>query len=207
MTLYDRLVKWIGPLIRFFYPIRLYRLPETLPEEGILIAPNHISFFDPLFLAISLPRHITFMGKEELVHRPIIGKLVLGCGMIPLSRDGGDAAKLRQAVRALKEGKMMAVFPQGHRCRRPLDYADFKGGVGMMATLSGAAVLPVAVWAPGYRVRLFRKTHLLFGEPMHLDPPADLGKKEQSLWISQRLFEEIVRLETELRELAGVPRK
>ncbi|MBQ3074711.1 MAG: 1-acyl-sn-glycerol-3-phosphate acyltransferase, partial [Clostridia bacterium] len=108
MTLYDRLVRTLGPLIRFVFPIRLMDLPKELPEEGLIVCPNHISFFDPLFLAITLPRPLTFMAKEELFSRPIVGYLVKGCDVIPLSRNGGDAAKLRLAVRELKAGKVFS---------------------------------------------------------------------------------------------------
>jgi 1-acyl-sn-glycerol-3-phosphate acyltransferase len=153
-----------------------------------------------ILLAISLPRNLTFMGKEELVHRPIIGKLVFGCGMIPLSRDGGDAAKLRQAVRALKEGKVLAIFPQGKRCRRPLNPEDFKAGVGMMAALSGAKILPVGIVSKHYKVRLFRKTYVRYGEPISVEVPEEMGKKEQSLYIADRVYQEIAALEKEAAE-------
>lgn len=202
MDLYDRLVRILGPLIRFFFPVRFLNLPETLPEEGLIVCPNHISFFDPVFIAISLPRHLTFMGKEELVHRPVIGKWVVECGMIPLSRDGGDAAKLRQAVRALKEGKVLAIFPQGTRCSYPLKKEDFKPGVGMIAALSGAKILPVGIYSKNYKVRPFRKTFVHFGSVMEMEIPKDLGKKEQGILITEKITAEIEKEEA-LARAAG----
>jgi len=205
MSLYDRLVKTLGPLIRFFFPTCLIDLPQTLPEEGIIICPNHISFFDPLFLAIFLPRNLTFMAKEELMHRPVIGKWLKGCGVIPLSRDGGDAAKLRQAVRELKAGKIMAIFPQGTRLRYPLKKEDFKAGAGMMALLSGAKILPVGIHAKNYKVRPFCKTTLAFGSllsPQSMEISPELGKKEQALAISEKIYEKIAKLEQTAREEA-----
>ena len=202
MTLYDRLVRTLGPLIRFVFPIRTVNLPETLPEEGLIVCPNHISFFDPLFLAITLPRPLTFMAKEELFTRPIIGPLVKGCDVIPLSRNGGDAAKLRLAVRELKAGKVFSIFPQGTRLRYPLKKEDFKGGAGMMATLSGAKILPVGIYAKNFKVRPFRKTYLVFGQVESFSFPEDMGKKEQAMYVTDRLFEKIYDLEKTARELA-----
>lgn len=202
MTLYDRLVRTLGPLIRFLFPIRLIDLPETLPEEGLIVCPNHISFFDPLFLAITLPRPLTFMAKEELFSRPIVGYLVKGCDVIPLSRDGGDAAKLRLAVRELKAGKVFSLFPQGTRLRYPLRKEDFKAGVGMMAALSGAKVLPVGIYSKHFKVRPFRKTYLAFGEVEAFSFPEDLSKKEQALFVTDRIYERIAALEQKAREAA-----
>ena len=199
MTLYDRLVRTLGPLIRFVFPIRTVNLPSALPEEGLIVCPNHISFFDPLFLAITLPRPLTFMAKEELFSRPIIGPLVKGCDVIPLSRNGGDAAKLRLAVRELKAGKVFSVFPQGTRLRYPLKKEDFKGGAGMMATLSGAKILPVGIYAKNFKVRPFRKTYIVFGEVEEFSFPEDMGKKDQAMFVTERLFERIYDLEARAR--------
>ncbi len=202
MTLYDRLVRTLGPLIRFVYPIRLLDLPKELPEEGLIVCPNHISFFDPLFLAITLPRPLTFMAKEELFKRPIVGYLVKGCDVIPLSRDGGDAAKLRLAVRELKAGKVFSIFPQGTRLRHPLQKEEFKAGAGMMATLAGVKVLPVGIYAKNFKVRPFRKTYIAFGEVEKFDCPEDMGKKEQALYVTDRIFERISVLEEKARNTA-----
>ena len=203
MTLYDRLVRTLGPLIRFVFPIRLLDLPEKLPEEGLIVCPNHISFFDPLFLAISLPRPLTFMAKEELFTRPIIGPLVKGCDVIPLSRDGGDAAKLRLAVRELKAGKVFSLFPQGTRLRHPLKKEEFKAGAGMMAALSGAKILPVGIYSKNFKVRPFRKTYLAFGQVEAFEYPEGLSLKEKAHFVTDQVFDRIVVLEQKAREASG----
>lgn len=202
MGRYEQLVTFFRPLIRFFFPVRFVNLPESLPEEGLIVCPNHISFFDPLFLAISLPRNITFMAKEELFSRPVVGKWVKECGVIPLSRDGGDAAKLRQAVRELKSGKLFSLFPQGTRCRYPLKKEDFKAGVGMMAALSKAKILPVGIYSKNYKVRLFRRTYVVFGEAESFAPEEKMGIKEEALAVTDRLYLKIAELEEKAREAA-----
>lgn len=202
MTLYERLVKTLGPVIRFVFPIRVYNCPETLSDEGLIVCPNHISYFDPLFLAITLPRPLTFMAKEELFSQPIVGKIVKGCDVIPLSRNGGDAAKLRLAVRELKAGKIFSVFPQGTRLRHPLKKEEFKGGAAMMATLSGAKILPVGIYAKNFKVRPFRKTYIVFGEVESFAFPEDMGKKEQAMFVTDQLFEKISQLEEKARGFA-----
>ncbi|MBR4288312.1 MAG: 1-acyl-sn-glycerol-3-phosphate acyltransferase [Clostridia bacterium] len=201
MTLYDRLVRTLGPLIRFVFPVRFEDLPETLPDEGLIICPNHISFFDPLFLAISLPRPLTFMAKEELFTRPIIGKWMVGCGVIPLSRSGGDAAKLRQAVRELKNGAILSIFPQGTRCRYPLKKGDFKAGAGMLSVLSGAKVLPVGIYSKNFKVRPFRKTYIKFGEICDFSSDESDGLKAKAIAVCDQVYQEICRLEEIARNM------
>ncbi len=202
MSLYDRLVRTLGPLIRFVFPIRLINLPSELPEGGLIVCPNHISLFDPLFLAITLPRPLTFMAKEELFSRPVVGPIVKGCGVIPLSRNGGDAAKLRLAVRELIAGKAFSVFPQGTRCRYPLKKEDFKAGAGMMSALSGAKVLPVGIYSKNYKVRPFRKTYIVFGTPEKIEVSSELGKKEQAMASADVIYEKIASLEEIARKSA-----
>ena len=199
MALYDRLVRILGPVIRFVFPIRLLNPPKELPEEGLIVCPNHISFMDPVFLAVTLPRPLTFMAKEELFKKPLIGRIVKGCGVIPLSRNGGDAAKLRLAVRELKAGKVFSIFPQGTRLRHPLKKEEFKAGAGMMATLSGAKILPVGIYSKNYKVRIFRKTYIAFGEVEEFTFPEDMGKKERAVYVSDQVFERISVLEEKAR--------
>ena len=71
-----------------------------------------------------------------------------------------------------------------------------------MATLPKVRVLPVGIYAKNYKVRLFRKTYIQFGEPMLLEAPEEMGKKEQSLFITEKIYQEIVRLEKMAREAA-----
>ena len=122
--------------------------------------------------------------------------------MIPLSRNGGDAAKLRMSVHELKSGGILSIFPQGTRCCHPLNQEDFKAGAGMLAVLSGVKILPVGIYSKNYKVRLFRRTYICFGEPEEFTAPAELGKKDQALYISERLYERIVQLEGEARKAA-----
>ena len=72
--------------------------------------------------------------------------------------------------------------------------------MGMMVALSGARVLPVGIYSKNYKVRLFRRTNVVFGEPISISSEEKLGLKEQALFITDRLFEEISKLEKEARE-------
>ena len=193
MTLYDRLVGKLRPVLRFLFRVRVIGLPEKLPEGGLIVCTNHSSNFDALFLAAALDRPITFMGKKSLLRVPVIRRICRGVGMIPLSRNGGDAAKLRQAVRELKDGKLLVIFPQGRRFRKTPRGTPCLGGLGMMALLSGAKILPGAVVTRRYRIRPFCKAILNFGEPKVYEGTGE-SKGDMAKAISQAAFEDVCAL-------------
>lgn len=200
MTLYERLRAALIPVMRFFFRFRVEGLPEPLPDGGLIVSTNHCSNFDALFLAVVLSRPITFMGKESLLKVPVIRRIVRGVDMIPLSRNGGDAAKLRQAVRELKAGKLLVIFPQGTRHRCAPQGTPVKGGLGMMALLSGAKILPGAICTKNYRPRLFGKVVMKFGEAKTYEGVGE-SKGEQAQSLTQAVFDDICDLASQGEKL------
>ena len=194
MSLYRKLKRLLKPILKFLFRYTFLDLPQTLPDEGVIVCSNHISNWDALLLAVALEREITFMGKEELLKAPIIGRIVKEVGMIPLSRNGGDAAKLRQAVRELKSGKLIVIFPQGHRQKRSPAETEFQPGVGMIALLSNALVLPVGIYTRHFRPHLFRKAALKFGVPHRYEIPPAEGRAEEARLLTEQIRRDVISL-------------
>ena len=125
---------------------------ENIPKTGpVIIAPNHMSYLDwgtdALYFEAS-GRYPTFLIKASAFKVPFIGKMLYGCGQIPVNRGGADAAKaLKQAEEALKEGAAVIIYPEGTATRDPdLWPMVAKTGVARLALTSGAPVIPVARW-------------------------------------------------------------
>jgi 1-acyl-sn-glycerol-3-phosphate acyltransferase len=125
---------------------------ENIPRKGpVILAPNHMSYLDwgtdSLFFYGS-GRYPTFMIKASAFKVPFIGRLLVGCGQIPVNRGGKDAAEaLKQAERALAEGAAVIVYPEGTATRDPdLWPMVSKTGVARLALATGAPVIPVARW-------------------------------------------------------------
>src|ERR1700749_4331975 len=125
---------------------------ENIPKAGpVIIAPNHMSYADwgtdSLFF-YEAGRYPTFLIKASAFKVPFIGKLLYGCGQIPVNRGAADAAlALKQAEQALKEGAAVIIFPEGTATRDPdLWPMVAKTGVGRVALATGAPVIPVARW-------------------------------------------------------------
>ena len=125
---------------------------ENIPKSGpVIIAPNHMSYADwgtdALFFYES-GRYPTFMIKASAFKAPFIGKLLYGCGQIPVNRGAKDAAlALKQAEQALGEGAAVIIYPEGTATRDPgLWPMVAKTGVARLALATGAPVIPVARW-------------------------------------------------------------
>ena len=106
---------------------------ESFPREGpVVLAGNHISNLDPLFLGAACPRQIHFMAKSELWEVPLLRRLVDGLGAFKVRRGAADREAVRAGIAILDAGAVMGIFPEGHRQRtgrlgRPLP------GVGLFA--------------------------------------------------------------------------
>jgi 1-acyl-sn-glycerol-3-phosphate acyltransferase len=125
---------------------------ENIPRQGpVILAPNHMSYLDwgtdSVFFYGS-GRYPTFMIKASAWKVPFIGRLLVGCGQIPVNRGGKDAAQaLKQAEQALADGAAVIIYPEGTATRDPgLWPMASKTGVARLALATGVPVIPVAHW-------------------------------------------------------------
>lgn len=153
----------VGPLCRVLYRPQV-RGMDRLPAAGpVLLAANHLSMMDPVFLPVILPRRISFIAKADLFHgRGLRGRLVAGfvrgVGMLPVDRTGGRASQagIDAAVAALREGRIFGLFPEGTRSPDGRLYRG-RTGVARIALQSGLPVYPVAMIGTD---ALFRRSRL-----------------------------------------------
>ncbi|WP_084709707.1 lysophospholipid acyltransferase family protein [Rubrobacter aplysinae] len=119
---------------------------EHVPRTGpLIIASNHRRYLDPVYVCMAVPRRIQWMGKKELFVFPFAGLFYL-IGSFPVDRQGGGRAALRAALRYLDLGAALGIFPEGTRRRETrTDREAPKSGAIMLASRSGAPVLPVYV--------------------------------------------------------------
>ncbi len=200
MTFYDRAIRRFSRIIRCLYRMEVVG-EANIPEEGLpfLVCSNHTSAADPVVLVIALQRKVTFFAKEELFRIPLLGRLIRSLGAIPVRRGAGDVGAIRSVLTSLEQKKAVGIFPQGHRYPGvDPKKTEAKAGVGMIVCRSGATVLPVYLDTRKNRVRMFRKTRVIIGEPMpgsRLLPAADApAGMEQYRAVTKTVFEEICRL-------------
>ena len=127
---------------------------EHIPKDGpVILAVNHMSHADPFIVAryvYDSGRWPQFLAKESLFKLPVAGKILYGCRQIPVKRGTIDASKaLDAAVDAARKDGTVVIYPEGTTTKEP-DLWPMKGktGAARLALLTGAPVIPVAMWGP-----------------------------------------------------------
>ena len=141
----------LGPILKLFFRPWVEGM-ENLPADGpAILASNHLSFSDSIFLPLCVPRRITFLAKAEyFTGRGIKGKLTkgffAGVGQVPIDRSGGRAseAALRKGLEILAKGELLGLYPEGTRSPDGRLYRG-KTGIARMALEAGVPVIPVAM--------------------------------------------------------------
>ena len=163
MTRFYRIIYAIAaPIIHLLFPCRTVGL-EDLPEEGALLCANHASGWDPILIALNLPKdaRLTVMAKDQLFRIPLLGFFLKKLGIFPVKRGGNDLTAMKTAMKVLSGGNRLLVFPEGTRVEEQGE-VEAKGGVTMMATRTGVPMVPVYC---GGKHKFFRKTTIVFGKP------------------------------------------
>lgn len=175
MMFYDITCFFIGIFAHLFFPLRIIG-SENIPEEGgVIIAANHLSYLDIPLLGYSINkttrRHADFMAKKELFAVPILGFLFRKLSSFPIDREKVDRAGLREAVKRLRSGRMVAIYPEGTRSCDGRLHAG-KPGVGMIVRMSGKKVVPAAIQGtdkalpPGRWLARPHPVTIKFGRPL-----------------------------------------
>jgi CMP/dCMP kinase len=180
----SRLLYWLmnGVLavaLRLVFRLQV-RGREKIPRSGpVILAPNHRSLIDiPLAGAVSTRRQIRFMAKDELFATKLSAWLMWRLGAFPIRRGKPDRASLNTALRLLREGGLVGVFPEGTRTPSAR-FDELEEGLAYLALKSGATIVPVAIsgteaaFPPGKRFIRFVKMRALVGEPFTLGGPIE----------------------------------
>ena len=156
----------------------LRNVPGTGP---VIIASNHLSFSDSIFMPLVVPRKVTFLAKSEYFTSPgpkgLLKKLTfIALGQVPVDRSGGrrSEAALITGLKILGEGKCLGIYPEGTRSP---DGRLYKGrtGIARLAIESGAPIIPVAMFntekiqPTGTVVPKVMRVEMIFGEPMYFE--------------------------------------
>jgi 1-acyl-sn-glycerol-3-phosphate acyltransferase len=180
----DRVVLVLFKAFGFRFDIRgSEHVPRT---GGAIISSNHVSFFDFMFLGLgALPQHrmVRFMAKAAVFQHWFAGPFMRAMQHIPVDRKAGAAA-FESAVRALKDGEVIGVFPEA-TISTSFTVKDLKAGAARMATDAGVPIVPAAVWGgqriatKGHKVQWRRgvPVTVILGEPLVAAP----GERPQAL--------------------------
>lgn len=170
---------------------------ENVPQnEAFVICANHISFFDPPMLGLCMPLNLRFMAKEELFHNKLFGALLRSLGAFPIRRGKSDVGALRTAMKMLKDGNCVTIFPEGARSKTKGVMKKGKSGAALIAAKSGVNILPVGIEG---EYHLFSKMTVRIGQPISMDAYFDRKVETEEL---QALTDETIM--PAIAQLAGV---
>ena len=152
----------------FCYCKIVYRMKivgkENIPEEGaLLFCGNHRTYLDPPLIVVTAGRKISFMAKEELRKNPLMSFLCFIYDGIWVKRDSKDIGSLRTALKILKNGGCIGVFPEGTRNGMEKNDGKMKNGAAYMALKTGAKIVPIGIQGTA---KPFSKNAIIYGEPI-----------------------------------------
>lgn len=156
---------------------------ENIPAEGpLLVACNHISYLDPLahgLMLVRAGRLPRFLAKKELYEEWLVRRALEGARHIPVERGSGSMAPVVAAVKALKEGEAVIVYPEATITKNP-DWTPMHGktGIARLALAAEVPVLPVALWGSQAVWQREGLRGMAFGRPLWLKAGVPLDFSE-----------------------------
>ncbi len=175
MNFIKKIPIWI---LNFLYPSKIYNA-ENMPDGGAVILCNHFSAFDFIYPMKACKENIAILGKKELFKNKLFAKILKGYGVIPVDRENIDITTIISALKALKTGKKLAIFPEGTRNKTGTnELQSLKVGASIFAIKSKKKIVPMMLLN---KPKLFLKTKIIVGTPFELSKFYDLKLNEQVL--------------------------
>lgn len=144
MTFYKFVRALCNIIFKILYRINVKGLENVPMDNKLIVCSNHTSLLDPIVLAITIPREISFMAKKELFKNKLFGKIIERLNAFPVDREGSDLMAVKKAIRVLRNGGVLGIFPEGTRVNE-MSLDNTKAGIGLIALKTDSKVLPVHI--------------------------------------------------------------
>ena len=162
-------------LSKLFFEYRVYGRGRVPKIGGVIIAPNHASYLDPIFIGIGTQRPVSFIARETLFRNFIFGNLIRMVHAFPIKRNFQDLGAMREAVlRLKKKQEVLLIFPEATRTKDG-NLQQAKAGISFLAHSAGVPVVPVyikgnyEVWPKGAKHINPAPVSVYFGEPLDFE--------------------------------------
>jgi 1-acyl-sn-glycerol-3-phosphate acyltransferase len=199
----------LGPVLRILFRPWVQGLANVPETGGAILASNHLSFSDSIFLPLAVDRKVTFLAKSDyFTGRGAKGRLTAAffrlADQLPIDRSGGRAseAALRTGLKVLGQGNLLGIYPEGTRSPDGRLYRG-KTGVARMALEAGVPVLPVAMVGTDEAQPIGRRIPKIVRIGVRIGPPLDFSRyegMEEDRFVLRSITDEIM---YELMQLSG----
>ena len=161
----------IWPFFNLFRPLRVVGR-ENIPDGAAVLCPNHTTLGDPFYVVFAFGRKYPMraMAKIQIMRVPVIGWILGKAGVFGVDRGRADMKAVKTALKFLKDGNKLLMFPEGTRVHEGEDVTA-KTGAAMFATRTGAPLLPIYIQR---KKKLFARNVVVIGQPYH---PEYAGRK------------------------------
>ena len=163
-VVYDVAAFGLRVFFRTVLRARVYGIANVPREGPLIVACNHVSYLDPPALCFC-PRRISFMAKKELFEVPVLAPFMRAVGTYPVDRQGSARSAIKRSLAVLEGGGAVGIFPEG--TRNIAGDVQPQTGVALLASLSGAPVLPAYIQG-GERAKRLGQMKVAFGRPIAL---------------------------------------
>lgn len=150
-------------LYRKVFPYEKHGNLKKYNEGPLIIIGNHYSVLDVVYPCLLTDRPIHFMAKQELWKGGLMKKFVIKCECIPVKRDGSDVQALKDAMRYLKSGGVVNIFPEGTRNHSYADLLPFHSGAAALSIKMKTPIIPIVQIK---KLKPFHKSHIIYGDPI-----------------------------------------
>lgn len=192
--IYDVLQVFFRPFFRFVFRTEVVGAENMPKEDGVILAANHLSNWDPPFLATFLDRHVSYMAKEELFENPVFAWIISACHVFPVKRGTADRGAIKTALSRLKNGMCVAIFPEGTRSKDG-ELHKAEAGISLIAAMGKVPVVPAAIIGTNKifsSKNFFPKLKVIYGEPIYFEGKASDKVALQDF--SEKIMKEIASL-------------
>lgn len=201
-----KLEKWFRFMRRCYYtwgrilvPIKKLGHTEQFNDRSYIYVGNHLSNLDVVPVAASLDKPVHYIAKKELAEKRIGRWFTTKCECILVNRDGTDVRAVMLAMKYLKNGESICIFPEGKRNKTDEIFLPFKSGA---ATLSIKTRTPIVMMIQRFKIRLFRRNYVYYAEPFELTEYYDKKLTEEDiLEADEKLKSKMLELYYQLDEM------
>lgn len=187
---YAILLGVVWPFFTPFHPIR-HLGRENIPEGGAVVCGNHTAMSDPFFVvyAMGWKHQMRVMAKIEVMRIPVVGWLLSKAGVFGIDRGKADVGAIKTAMKYLKSGEKVLIFPQGTRVKEGVGHdgqeSEAKTGAAMLAMRTGVPILPVYI---PEKKHWFRFTQVVIGEPYYPETAAKRPTAEEYRAVAEEVM-------------------
>ena len=166
MNFYKSVIKVFKVFSKIFFKYRVIGA-ENIPNEGnLVIAANHKSNLDPIFIAAAIEnREVAAVAKKELFKIKPLAYVLEKLNVIPINRENPDISTIKNILKSIKNGYVLGIFPEGTRIKEP-GFGEAKAGLSMFAIKGKAMVVPISIIS---NYKLFNRVTIYIDKPISFE--------------------------------------